>query len=198
MSSCSSSSSGSGSVCCSPVSSLSQLFNRLDSAAEFMMVHRDFHAAFDTCSRGLESLASTDSEDNRFLKWSHFTGALCWSLMLSLTLCFCVSVCRCGELKAAFCIIGIQALAELNQWGDVFSWALQQYEHLENIPAKIMQMWWEDLWYLLAYWIDFGLLVDRKVPKCFDMVLNVSMYHQNSSHCPKIYFYVKTHVQTDV
>ncbi|XP_037552120.1 peroxisome assembly protein 26 [Nematolebias whitei] len=112
MSSCSSCSS-SDSVCCfsPPVSSLSQLFSRLDSAAEFMMVHRDFHAAFDTCSRGLECLASTDSEDNRW-----------------------------GELKAAFCIIGVQALAELNQWGDVFSWVLQQYEHLENIPAKIIQM----------------------------------------------------------
>ncbi|XP_017266984.1 peroxisome assembly protein 26 [Kryptolebias marmoratus] len=112
MSSCSSYSS-SGSACCSPPasSSVSQLFNTLDSAAEFMMVHRDFHTAFDTCSRGLESLASTDVDDN-----------------------------RCGELKAAFCILGVQALAELNQWRDVFPWVLQQYEHQENIPAKIMQM----------------------------------------------------------
>ncbi|XP_022604950.1 peroxisome assembly protein 26 isoform X2 [Seriola dumerili] len=87
------------------------MFNMLDAAAEQMMVHKDFQAAFDSCDRGLQSLASMDSEDN-----------------------------RCGELKAGFCILGIQALAELNQWQGVLSWVLQQYEHPEKIPAKIMQM----------------------------------------------------------
>ncbi|XP_040886510.1 peroxisome assembly protein 26 [Toxotes jaculatrix] len=87
------------------------MFNMLDAAAEQMMVHRDFQAAFDTCDRGLQSLASMESEDN-----------------------------RCAELKAGFCILGIQALAELNQWHGVLSWVLQQYEHQETIPAKIMQM----------------------------------------------------------
>lgn len=48
---------------------------------------------------------------------------------------------RCGDFKAGFCILGIQALAEMNQWQGVFSWVLQQYEHQEKIPAKIMQMW---------------------------------------------------------
>lgn len=48
---------------------------------------------------------------------------------------------RCAEFKAGFCILGIQALAELNQWPGVLSWVLQQYEHLEEIPAKIMQIW---------------------------------------------------------
>lgn len=55
----------------------------------------------------------------------------------------CVSVfclCRCGEFKAGFCILGIQALAELNQWHGVLLWVLQQYEQPEKIPAKIMQM----------------------------------------------------------
>ncbi|XP_044042224.1 peroxisome assembly protein 26 [Siniperca chuatsi] len=93
---------------CSHTSSLSSM---LDTAAEQMMVHKDFQAAFDTCDRGLESLASMDQEDN-----------------------------RCGEFKAGFCILGIQALAELNQWHGVLSWVLQQYEHQEKIPAKIMQM----------------------------------------------------------
>uniref|UniRef100_A0A3Q0QXK2 Peroxisomal biogenesis factor 26 n=1 Tax=Amphilophus citrinellus TaxID=61819 RepID=A0A3Q0QXK2_AMPCI len=87
-----------------------QMFSTLDSAAEQMMVHRDFQAAFDTCHRGLESLAALDPEDS-----------------------------RCGELKAGFCILGIQALAELNQWRDVLCWVLQQYEQ-EQIPAKLMQM----------------------------------------------------------
>ncbi|XP_041820284.1 peroxisome assembly protein 26 [Chelmon rostratus] len=101
-----------GSVCSpSLTSSLTQMFSILDSAAEQLMVHRDFQVAFDTCDRGLESLANMDQEDS-----------------------------RCGEFKAAFCILGIQALAELNQWHGVLSWVLQQYEHQEKIPAKIMQM----------------------------------------------------------
>ncbi|KAM7367221.1 hypothetical protein PAMP_015138 [Pampus punctatissimus] len=102
-----------GSVC-SPLlsSTLTQMCSMLDSAAEQLMVQKDFQAAFDTCNRGLESLAIMEQEDNN----------------------------RCGELKAGFCIVGIQALAELNQWHGVFFWVLQHYEHQEKIPAKIMQM----------------------------------------------------------
>ncbi|XP_072528800.1 peroxisome assembly protein 26 isoform X2 [Salminus brasiliensis] len=47
---------------------------------------------------------------------------------------------RHGELKASLCIVGIQALAELNQWCDVLAWVLQHYGETEKIPAKIMQM----------------------------------------------------------
>ncbi|KAK5848951.1 hypothetical protein PBY51_008630 [Eleginops maclovinus] len=83
----------------------------LDTAAEQMMVEQDFQEAFDTCDRGLGSLANMDQEDS-----------------------------RCGELKAGFCMLGMQALAELNQWQGVLSWIIQQYEHQEKIPAKIMQM----------------------------------------------------------
>lgn len=102
-----------GSVCSPPLSStLAEMFNMLESAAEKLMVQKDFQAAFDTCDRGLESLASMEQEDNN----------------------------RCAELKAGFCILGIQALAELNQWHGVLSWVLQHYEHHEKIPAKIMQM----------------------------------------------------------
>ncbi|XP_076014999.1 peroxisome assembly protein 26 isoform X2 [Genypterus blacodes] len=83
----------------------------LDSAAEQLMVRRDFPAVVDACDRGLESVAGMDQEDG-----------------------------RCGEFKAGFCILGIQALAELNQWECVLSWVLQQYEVQEKIPATIMQM----------------------------------------------------------
>ncbi|XP_059182038.1 peroxisome assembly protein 26 [Centropristis striata] len=112
MSGCSASLPAARSVC-SPqsASSLAQVLSMLDSAAEQMMVHRDFQAAFDTCERGLESLDNMEPEDN-----------------------------RCGEFKAGFCILGIQALAELNQWDGVLSWVLQQYEQQERVPAKIMQM----------------------------------------------------------
>uniref|UniRef100_A0A3B5M845 Peroxisome assembly protein 26 n=1 Tax=Xiphophorus couchianus TaxID=32473 RepID=A0A3B5M845_9TELE len=82
------------------------LFHMLESAAELMMVHCDFQAAFNACNAGLESLARQESE----------------------------------EIKTGFCILGIQALAELNQWEGVFSWVLQHYGHQDNVPAKIMQM----------------------------------------------------------
>ncbi|KAF5907918.1 peroxisome assembly protein 26, partial [Clarias magur] len=45
-----------------------------------------------------------------------------------------------GELKTALCIVGIQALAELNRWHDVLTWVFQHYGETEQIPAKIMQM----------------------------------------------------------
>ncbi|XP_030005891.1 peroxisome assembly protein 26 [Sphaeramia orbicularis] len=94
-----------------PPSSLTPMVSMLDTAAEQLMVHRDFQTAFDTCDRALQSLYNVEEEDN-----------------------------RCAELKAGFCILGIQALAEMNHWHDVLSWVLQQYEHHEKIPAKIMQM----------------------------------------------------------
>uniref|UniRef100_A0A3Q3MAY8 Peroxisomal biogenesis factor 26 n=1 Tax=Mastacembelus armatus TaxID=205130 RepID=A0A3Q3MAY8_9TELE len=134
-----------GSVCSPPSSSASvQMFNLLDGAAEEMMVHRDFQAAFDTCDRGLESLGDTDQEGSRWKSEPH-TAPECTlnhlndpcSLSVNVT-CYCLF--RCGEFKAGFCILGIQALAELNQWPRVLSWVLQHYEHQEKIPAKIMQM----------------------------------------------------------
>ncbi|XP_036977962.1 peroxisome assembly protein 26 [Acanthopagrus latus] len=96
-------------LCSPPLTS--SVFSMLDTAAEQMMVHKDFPAAFDTCNTGLESLSDMELEDN-----------------------------RCAEFKAGFCILGIQALAEMNQWQGVLSWVLQQYEEQEKIPSKIMQM----------------------------------------------------------
>lgn len=57
---------GFGSVWVPPLTSpLTQIFSMLETAAEQMMVHTDFQAAFDTCNKGLESLATMESEDNR-------------------------------------------------------------------------------------------------------------------------------------
>ncbi|XP_049331081.1 peroxisome assembly protein 26 isoform X1 [Astyanax mexicanus] len=83
-------------------------------AVQHLMITKDFQAAFDTCERGLESLFSAEDQEE--------------------------SCSRHGELKASFCIVGIQALAELNQWRDVLQWVLQHYGETEKIPAKIMQM----------------------------------------------------------
>lgn len=89
------------------------LTSMLDTATEYLMVKKDFQAALDTCEKSLESLASAEQEES----------------------CF-----KHGELKAALTIVGIQAMAELNQWRGVLSWVLQQYGKTDKIPAKIIQM----------------------------------------------------------
>ncbi|XP_033880840.3 peroxisome assembly protein 26 isoform X3 [Acipenser ruthenus] len=88
----------------------------LDTATELLMVRRDFRAALETCERGLESVAGFPEQED-----------LCSSF-------------RYGEVKAALCIIGIQALAELNKWRVVLEWVLQYYGAPEKMSAKIMQM----------------------------------------------------------
>ncbi|XP_061815563.1 peroxisome assembly protein 26 isoform X1 [Nerophis lumbriciformis] len=91
--------------------SQNKMFNMLEKATEQLMLHKDFQAAFQTCDRGLECLADGGKEEDAR-----------------------------GDFKAGFCIVGIQALAELNQWRGVLSWVLQHYQHQEEIPAKILQM----------------------------------------------------------
>lgn len=86
----------------------------VDAALEYLMVKKDFQAALDTCEKGLESLASCAEQEDSSFKYV--------------------------ELKAALTIVGIQALAELNQWRGVLQWVLQQYGETEKIPAKIIQM----------------------------------------------------------
>ncbi|XP_051976882.1 peroxisome assembly protein 26-like [Xyrauchen texanus] len=97
----------------SSVRLISPLAAAVDAAIEYLMVKKDFQAALDTSETGLESLSSTGEQEES---------------------CF-----KHGELKAALTIVGIQALAELNQWHGVLTWVLQQYEP-EKIPAKIIQM----------------------------------------------------------
>ncbi|XP_053717415.1 peroxisome assembly protein 26 isoform X2 [Synchiropus splendidus] len=91
--------------------SVTQLFDSLDSAAEQLMVLKDFASALQTCSSALEKLRLVEEEDSQV-----------------------------SELKAGFCIVGIQALAEMNQWPGVLSWLLQHYEGPESLPARVLQM----------------------------------------------------------
>lgn len=83
----------------------------LDSAVEEFILNKDFKSIFETCDTALKDLANSEQEDA-----------------------------RSEDVKAGFCILGIQALAELNEWRCVLPWVLQQYEHQEKIPANIMQM----------------------------------------------------------
>uniref|UniRef100_UPI00398F031B peroxisome assembly protein 26 n=1 Tax=Pristiophorus japonicus TaxID=55135 RepID=UPI00398F031B len=84
-------------------------------AAELLQVRRDFRGALAACRCGLEP-GGAEPEGS---------GS---------------STLRPGDLKSSLCIMGIQALAELNQWDQVLSWVLELYQIPEKIPAKILQM----------------------------------------------------------
>ncbi|XP_048887188.1 peroxisome assembly protein 26 isoform X1 [Brienomyrus brachyistius] len=101
---------GSPSLCWGP----SNILGLLDCAAEQLMVLREFQSSLDTCERGLESLGGLGELEDGGMKYA--------------------------ELKSAFCIVGIQALAELNKWQGVLCWVLQYYGKPEKLPAKILQM----------------------------------------------------------
>lgn len=92
-------------------STMSLMLGLLDSATEEFIHSKDFNSTFETCQSALNKLANSELEDE-----------------------------RTEDIKAGFCILAIQALAELNEWRCVLPWVLQQYEHQEKIPAKIMQM----------------------------------------------------------
>ncbi|KAK3517898.1 hypothetical protein QTP70_026209 [Hemibagrus guttatus] len=114
MQSCASASGRLGSLSPPLCLSLTHGSGLVESAIEHFIIRNDFHAAFEACEKGLESLNHADEQE--------------------------LNCSRHGELKAALCIVGIQALAELNQWHDVLKWVLQHYGETEQIPAKIMQM----------------------------------------------------------
>ncbi|XP_072309888.1 peroxisome assembly protein 26 [Eucyclogobius newberryi] len=92
-------------------SNVNSMHSLLESAAEQFILNKDFETVFETCDGALQDLANIEQEDE-----------------------------RSEEIKSGFCILGIQALAELNEWCRALPWVLQQYEFQEKIPAKIMQM----------------------------------------------------------
>lgn len=92
-------------------SNVASMQGLLDTVAEEFILNKDFKTIFETCDTALEKITNSELEDE-----------------------------RSEDVKAAFCILGIQALAELNEWRCVLPWVLQQYKHQEKIPAKIIQM----------------------------------------------------------
>ncbi|XP_029455670.1 peroxisome assembly protein 26 [Rhinatrema bivittatum] len=92
---------------------LYQTLALLEDAADLLMVHRDFSSSLELCKRGCETIAAEyqNGED-----------------------------CRCEDVKASLCIVGMQALAEMNRWREVLSWLLQYYKLPEKLPLKIFEM----------------------------------------------------------
>ncbi|XP_023372870.1 peroxisome assembly protein 26 [Otolemur garnettii] len=86
----------------------------LEEAADFLVVHRDFGAALQTCERAWQGLAADCPAEQP-------PG---------------VSL----EVKCSLCVVGIQALAEMNRWREVLSWVLQYYQVPEKLPPKVLEL----------------------------------------------------------
>uniref|UniRef100_A0A7N4PZH8 Peroxisomal biogenesis factor 26 n=1 Tax=Sarcophilus harrisii TaxID=9305 RepID=A0A7N4PZH8_SARHA len=93
----------------------SVLRSLLEEAADYLVVHRDFGACLETCQRGCEKLGSPgQAAEGEDSK----------------------------DLKCFLCVVGIQALAEMDRWREVLSWLLQYYPHPEHLPPKILELWY--------------------------------------------------------
>ncbi|KFW95051.1 Peroxisome assembly protein 26, partial [Phalacrocorax carbo] len=45
-----------------------------------------------------------------------------------------------AEVKCSLCVVGIQALAEMNRWREVLPWVLQYYHVPEHLPPKVLEL----------------------------------------------------------
>ncbi|XP_007469553.1 PREDICTED: peroxisome assembly protein 26 [Lipotes vexillifer] len=46
----------------------------------------------------------------------------------------------CLEVKCSLCVVGIQALAEMDRWQEVLSWVLRCYQVPEKLPPKVLEL----------------------------------------------------------
>lgn len=53
----------------------------------------------------------------------------------------CFSVVSVVEVKCSLCVVGIQALAEMDRWREALSWVLGYYHVPEKLPPKVLELW---------------------------------------------------------
>ncbi|XP_058511780.1 peroxisome assembly protein 26 [Ochotona princeps] len=94
----------------------SRAVDLLEEAADFLVVHLDFRAALDTCERAWESLASDGLQEEEEAPGT------------------------CLEVQCSLCVVGIQALAEMDRWQEVLSWVLRYYKVPEKLPPKVLEL----------------------------------------------------------
>ncbi|XP_068803851.1 peroxisome assembly protein 26 isoform X2 [Struthio camelus] len=101
-----------------PVSA--QAASLLEEATDLLVLHRDFAAALERCEAGCDSLGPAAGAG---------AGAGAEAEAGS-----------SAEVKCSLCVVGIQALAEMNRWREVLSWVLQYYHVPEHLPPKILEL----------------------------------------------------------
>ncbi|NWR12905.1 PEX26 protein, partial [Paradoxornis webbianus] len=84
----------------------------LEEAADLLVLHRDFAAAVERCEAGCDSLGAGPGPGHESF----------------------------AEVKCSLCVVGIQALAEMNRWREVLSWVLQYYHVPEHLPPKVLEL----------------------------------------------------------
>uniref|UniRef100_A0A8C5WHN6 Peroxisome assembly protein 26 n=1 Tax=Leptobrachium leishanense TaxID=445787 RepID=A0A8C5WHN6_9ANUR len=82
----------------------------LDAAIDLLVLERNFSGALELCERGLQILTMEPKDT------------------------------RCEQVKASLCVVGIQALAELERWREVLPWLVQYYRTPQEMPHNIMEM----------------------------------------------------------
>ncbi|XP_071407375.1 peroxisome assembly protein 26 [Pithys albifrons albifrons] len=82
----------------------------LEEATDLLVLHRDFAAAVERCEAGCDSLGAGPGPESS------------------------------AEVKCSLCVVGIQALAEMNRWREVLSWVLQYYHVPEHLPPKVLEL----------------------------------------------------------
>ncbi|NXQ23855.1 PEX26 protein, partial [Alaudala cheleensis] len=88
----------------------------LEEAADLLVLHRDFAAAVERCEAGCDSLGPGPGHER------------------------CLFLTSFAEVKCSLCVVGIQALAEMNRWREVLSWVLQYYHVPEHLPPKVLEL----------------------------------------------------------
>ncbi|NXM54230.1 PEX26 protein, partial [Illadopsis cleaveri] len=90
----------------------------LEEAADLLVLHRDFAAAVERCEAGCDSLGAGPGPGHER----------------------CLFLTSFAEVKCSLCVVGIQALAEMNRWREVLSWVLQYYHVPEHLPPKVLEL----------------------------------------------------------
>ncbi|XP_042528060.1 peroxisome assembly protein 26 isoform X2 [Dipodomys spectabilis] len=87
----------------------------LEEASDLLVVHLDFGAALEACERALRGLPPA--------------GAPAPAPAAGASM----------EVKCSLCVVGIQALAEMDRWREVLSWVLQYYL-VPDLPPKVLEL----------------------------------------------------------